>query len=326
MFYFLYGDTPLPIKYEDILKEIRKENPNISTKIFEGSQNEEEQFLEALSINSMFVNKELIILKRAEKIKKLDSLLKMILDFDLSKKEIIITYEEELDSYNRTISPVGKRVLTNAEKLGKVIEARKVNEKKVIDFFIEKELNISEYEAEKLSEILGDDFFKVKNEVEKIKNFLSNEEFSLEKILPILTLTKEYNIKKAIEEFLKTKNFNRLLENLEETKEYMLFIYLIYEELNIILKLNLLKETLIFPKNISYNEFKSKIYPKIKKYFKKSVGYISEYPLFLKLEYTELYEQDFLLKTIENLLKLEYMIKNGKIEEKIGVEKFILSF
>lgn len=326
MFYFIYGDTPLPLKYEEVIDKIKKSNPNIPTKIYDASQGEEENFLESISINSMFVPKELIVFKRAEKSKRLDQLLKIVGEYDLAKKEIVVIYEEELNDYGKAINEVGKKVLTNAEKLGKIIVARKALERKGIDFFIEKELEISEYESEKLSEILGDDFFKVKNEVEKIKNFLNGKTFILEKVLPILSISDEYNLKKLVEDFMIEDNLEILLDYLKKSKEYMLFLYLISEELNMALKLVGLKKSGDLRENISYNDFKGNTYEKLKKYFKNSRGYIREYPIFLKLKYMSLFNEEFLLKKIEKLLMTEFLIKNGGIEESIGIEKFIIEF
>lgn len=326
MFYFIYGDTPLPLKYEELMEKIKKSNPNIPVKVYDVSQGEEESFLESISINSMFVPKELIVLKRAEKNKKLDQLLKIVEEYDLTKKEVVVVYEEELNDYGKAINEVGKKVLTNAEKLGKVVVARKALEKKGIDFFIEKELEISEYEAEKLSEILGDDFFRVKNEVEKIKNFLNGQTFILEKVLPILSISDEYNLKKLVEDFMVEDNMEMLLDYLKKSKEYMLFLYLISEELTFALKLVGLKKSGELRENISYNDFKGNMYEKIKKYFKNSRGYVREYPIFLKLKYMSLFNEQFLLKKIEDFLKVEFLIKNGGIEENIGIEKFIIDF
>ncbi|MGL4785922.1 MAG: hypothetical protein ACRC2Q_03415, partial [Cetobacterium sp.] len=235
-------------------------------------------------------------------------------------------YEEELNDYGKAINEVGKKVLTNAEKLGKIIIARKALEKKGIDFFIEKELEISEYESEKLSEVLGDDFFKVKNEVEKIKSFLNGKTFILEKVLPILSISDEYNLKKLVEDFMIEDNMEVLLDYLKKSKEYMLFLYLISEELNLALKLVNLKKIGELRENISYNDFKGNTYEKLKKYFKNNRGYIREYPIFLKLKYMSLFNEQFLLKKIEKLLKIEFLIKNGGIEENIGIEKFIIDF
>lgn len=326
MFYFIYGDTPLPLKYEELQNEIKKNNINIPIKIYDASLGEEDKFLESLSINSMFDPKELIVLKRGDKSKKLENLLKIILEYDLNKKEVIVLYEEELNDFGKAINEVGKRVLTNAEKLGKTIVARKAVEKRSIQFYIEKELKISEYEAEKVADVLGDDFFKVKNEVDKIKNFLNGDIFILENILPILSISNEYNLKKLVEEFIISDNRLNIIEYLKKTKEYMAFCYLISEELNLALKLVSLKKSGILRENISYNEFKDRNYDKIKKYFRTTRGNMREYPIFLKLKYINLFKEDFLLDKIERILNIEYSIKMGEIEEAIGIERFIIDF
>lgn len=326
MFYFIYGDTPLLLKYEEVLKEIKTKEGELPTKIYDISQGEEESFLQSISINSMFSPKELIILKRVEEIKKLENFLKVVSEYNLSQKEVVLLYEEKLNDYGKATNEVSEKILKIIDELGKKVVARKVLEKKSIDFYIEKELNISEYEAEKLSEILGDDFIKVKNEVEKIKNFIGNEGFILEEVIPILSVSKEYNLKKLVEEFISENKYKELLEYLKMNREYMLFIYLLSDELVTLMKLKELVRLGALRDGITYNSFKGECYSEIKKYFKNSRGYIKEYPLFLKLSLLKKYSSDFLYSKIEELLKIESQIKSGKIEEEIGVEKIIIGF
>lgn len=326
MFYFIYGDTPLFLKYEEILKDIKKREGELPTKVYDVSQGEEEDFLEAISINSMFYSKELIILKRVEEIKKIESFFKIILGYNLSQKEIILLYQEKLNDYGKAINEVSEKVLKIVDELGKKIVARKSLEKKSIDFYIEKELNISEYEAEKLSEILGEDFIKVKNEVEKIKNFIGNGSFVLEEVIPILSVSKEHNLKKLIEEFIEKKEYRELLKYLNVNKEYMLFIYLLSDELITLVKLKELIKLGVVKEGVTYNNFRGENYPEIKKYFKNTRGYMKEYPLFLKLLLLKKYSSDFLCIKIKELLEIETKIKTGRIEEEIGTEKFIIGF
>lgn len=326
MFCFMYGDIPILLRYEEKIEEIKRLNPEIPMKIFDASQGEGEFFLEAISVNSMFSSKELIVLKRAEKIKKLDNLLKIIGEYDLSKKEVIVVYEEELNDFGKAVNEVGKKVLDLAKKNGEVIEARKATEKKALQNYIKKELDISDYNAEILFEMLGDDFFKVKNEVEKIKIFLDDKPFILEEIIPILSVSEEYNLKKLTEEFLNEDNVEKLLNHLKKTKEYMLFLYLLSDELILALKLVSLKKIGEINSHLSYNNFKDGIYENIKKYFKNNRGYMREYPIFLKFKYMDIFEEEFLLKKLEEVLEIEYKIKNGEIEEEIGVEKIIVGF
>lgn len=326
MFYFIYGDKPLLLKYEEVIKEIKKNNENIPMKVYDASQGEEENFLEGISTNSIFSPKELLVLKRSEKIKKLDKFFEIVEKYDHSQKEVVVLYEEFLNDYGKATNEINKKVLSVTEKLGKNISARKKDEKRSLQFYIEKELKISEYESEKLIDILGDDFFKVKNEIEKIKNFIGGEKFDLEKVTPILSVSKEYNLKKIIEDFMENFEIFNLIEFLKINKEYMFVIYLLSEELNLALKLVSLKKMGLISVNQSYNAFKSNSYDEIKKYFKTTRGYTKEYPIFLKLKYADKFSEKFLLSKIDEILKLEYSIKNGKISEELGVEKYLIKF
>lgn len=327
MFYFIYGDTPLPLKVEEQLREIKNENTDIPIKYFDGSQGEdEEKFLESVSTNSMFSPKELLVLRRAEKIKKLDKFLEVVRKYDTFSKIIVVTYEEELNDYDKSINPPGKKVLGVAEKLGKVIEARKATEKRGVQFYIERQLGISDREAEKLVEVIGNDFVKVKNEVEKIRNFIKEDTFILEKVLPILSVSEEYNLKKSVENMMKDGSCDKLLDGLVKNKEYQLFIYIMSEELNLALKIASLKKSGVIKGGVSYNHFKDRVYGDIKKYFRSSWGYMSEYPIFLKLFYGDRYSEEFILEKIEELLMVDYNSKNGNIDMEIGIERFIISF
>lgn len=326
MFYFIYGDTPLPLKYEELIKKIQKENPNIPTQIYDASSGEEQLFLQSISTNSMFIDKELIVLKRAEKYKKLEELLKFVGNYNLIKKEVVMVYEEYLNDYDKPINEVGKRILSKIDKLGKIIVARKKNERKSLQFYIENQLGISETEAIGLFEIIGDDFFKIKNEIEKIKNYLNGDIFILENVLPILSISVEYNVKKLLEDFMLQNNLQIVVDYLEKTREYMLFLHIMSEELNLALKIVALNNSGYLTKNISYKVFKDIYYDNIKKYFKTNRGFMREYPIFLKLKYIGLFSESKLLDLIKKLLETEYLIKTGQIDEKIGIEKFLIEF
>ena len=58
MIYFLHGDTaPLQIKYEEILDEIKSNNPSIPEKIFDASLDEVTQFLTQYLLTLSFLQK-----------------------------------------------------------------------------------------------------------------------------------------------------------------------------------------------------------------------------------------------------------------------------
>lgn len=327
MIYFLHGDTaPLQIKYGEIIDKIKSNNPSIPEKIFDASLDEVTLFFDSISTNSIFSPKELIILKRAEDFKNLDSIAKSLKMYNLAQKEIVIVYEEFLNDYGKIKNPIPKKTLDSFQEIAEIICFRKENEKKAIIFYIQHELNISEYEAEKFVELVGDDFFKVKNEVEKVKSFLDGDSFNLEKIKPLLSINEEYNLKNLIENFLISKNTKDLLHFVSKEKLHNNFIYGIAEELIFYLKLSSLAQDNILNKNISYKKFNEGIFENIKMFFLTDRGYPHPYTLFLKLKNIDIFDEFFLRKKLKELTYLEYSIKSGNLDVEIGVEDYIIGF
>ena len=327
MIYFLHGDTaPLQIKYGEIIDKIKSNNPSIPEKIFDASLDEVTLFFDSISTNSIFSPKELILLKRAEDFKNLDSIAKSLKMYNLAQKEIVIVYEEFLNDYGKIKNPIPKKTLDSFQEIAEIICFRKENEKKAIIFYIQHELNISEYEAEKFVELVGDDFFKVKNEVEKVKSFLDGDSFNLEKVKPLLSINEEYNLKNLIENFLISKNTKDLLHFVSKEKLHNNFIYGIAEELIFYLKLSSLAQDNILNKNISYKKFNEGIFENIKMFFLTDRGYPHPYTLFLKLKNIDIFDEFFLRKKLKELTYLEYSIKSGNLDVEIGVEDYIIGF
>lgn len=327
MIYFLHGDTaPLQIKYGEIIDKIKSNNPSIPEKIFDASLDEVSLFFDSISTNSIFSPKELIILKRAEDFKNLDGIAKSLKMYNLAQKEIVIVYEEFLNDYGKIKNPIPKKTLDSFQEIAEIICFRKENEKKAIIFYIQHELNISEYEAEKFVELVGDDFFKVKNEVEKVKSFLDGDSFNLEKVKPLLSINEEYNLKNLIENFLISKNTKDLLHFVSKEKLHNNFIYGIAEELIFYLKLSSLAQDNILNKNISYKKFNEGMFENIKMFFLTDRGYPHPYTLFLKLKNIDIFDEFFLRKKLKELTYLEYSIKSGNLDVEIGVEDYIIGF
>ena len=327
MIYFLHGDTaPLQIKYGEIIDKIKSNNPSIPEKIFDASLDEVTLFFDSISTNSIFSPKELIILKRAEDFKNLDGIAKSLKMYNLAQKEIVIVYEEFLNDYGKIKNPIPKKTLDSFQEIAEIICFRKENEKKAIIFYIQHELNISEYEAEKFVELVGDDFFKVKNEVEKVKSFLDGDSFNLEKVKPLLSINEEYNLKNLIENFFISKNVKDLLHFVSKEKLHNNFIYGIAEELIFYLKLSSLAQDNILNKNISYKKFNEGIFENIKMFFLTDRGYPHPYTLFLKLKNIDIFDEFFLRKKLKELTYLEYSIKSGNLDVEIGVEDYIIGF
>lgn len=335
MTYFLVGDSsPLQLKYEEVLKEIKTSNVGIKVEYFDFSQNEIEFFIERVSQNSMFQPKEIFVVKRLEKIKKADKFLKIFENFEVSHKEIIFMYEEIFDDYDRRVDEVGsemsnkkKKLLETFSKIGKLILARSENQKKINIFYIMENLKIDEKSSTELLEIIGTDFFIIKNEIEKIKIYLGNDNYSLEKIYPILTKTNDYNINKLLEKFISNLSLENLLEVLEKDKLYLKFIHSLFSEILLLYKLKILEKNNRINLNISYNDFKI-IYPNIEKFFLNefTMRPIHSYQIFLKIKNAKFYKIDFLKKIIGEIGEVEYRIKSGETQPEIEVPLFLMNF
>lgn len=327
MIYLLYGDSaPLQIKYEELLNKIKGEFPGIKEQIFDCSQNEITSFFDVIASNSMFSPHELVILKRAEEYKNLVDIAKSLKLYNLSQKDIIIVYEEFLNDYGKPTNEIGKKILNAFEDIAEIICYRKENEKNMTALYIQDSLNISSSEAQDLIDLVGDDFFKIKNEIAKIQNFLDGERYSLTKVKPILSLNQENNLKKLIEVFLISHENENLIEYIRQEKIYSLFIYSISEELMLLQKLLILIKEGKFNKNTSYNTFKDKIYEDIKQYFTNDRGFLHPYVIFLKIKNAQTFELDLVNEKLEDLLNLEYNIKTGNCDIDIETEAFILNF
>ena len=82
-----------------------------------------------------------------------------------------------------------------------------IKESKATLNYVKQNLNITEKDAKNFIELLGDDYYHIKNETNKVANFLEGQPYSFEKIKNLISIDKDYNMKDLIENFLKTKNF-----------------------------------------------------------------------------------------------------------------------
>lgn len=327
MVYLLYGDSaPLQIKYEELINKIKGEFPGIKEQIFDASLNEITNFFDAVASNSMFSPHELVVLKRAEDYKNLVEVAKSLKLYNLSQKDVIIVYEEFLNDYGKPTNEIGKKILNAFEDIAEIICYRKENERNMTTLYIQENLNVSPSEAQDLMDLVGDDFFKIKNEIAKIQNFLDGERYSLAKVKPILSLNQESNLKKLIEVFLISQESTNLIEYIRQEKIYPLFIYSISEELMLFQKLLYLLRDGKFDKRTSYNNFKDRVYEDIKQYFANDRGYMHPYVIFLKIKNVQNFDLSLVNEKLEDILNIEYQVKSGNIDVEIEIETFILNF
>lgn len=318
MIYFIGGLQNREFKYFDTLKKIREENPGITESFFDADIKEEEKFLEKISFNSIFSTEELVVLRRAEKLKDLEKTLSYITELDLNKKEVVIDYGRE---DGKIPAKLNKKLesLKKEKKMEVFLFLKEDN--KDIKKYIQEELEITSSEADILLEMIGKNPFKVRNEVDKIKVYLNGEKFEIGKIRNIVSIQKEYRIYEMTENIFSGKA-QEVIDYLETTKEYMGILYQLYNELEIMYKLSSLKES---GKSISgqYNAFKAQ-YEEIKEVFKSNGRIPNYYSVFKKIEKLRKYSNRNLKKLVFRCWEIEKDIKIGKMGMDTGVELLIM--
>lgn len=318
MIYFIGGKKQREFKYFEILEKIRKENVGISESFFDVDLKENEQFLEKININSIFLSQELVVLKRAEKLKNIEEILKYIANLEIVNKEIIIDYDKEDGKFGAKL----KKLLDELEKNRKmkVFLFQKETEEEIRAYIVN-ELGINGRDLALLLEMIGNNPFKVRNEVEKIKVFLNGEKFDIEKIKNVVSVEKEYRIYEMTRNIL-LNNPADVMRYLEQKKEYMGILYSLYSELETMYKISSLKKRgRKFSKN--YNTFKME-FEEIKEVFKSNNRIPNSYVIFKKLELEQNYTNLNLKKLVFRCWEIEREIKTGKIEIETGVEILIM--
>ena len=319
MIYFIGGKKQREFKYFEILEKIRKENVGISESFFDADLKENEKFLEKININSIFSSQELVVLKRAEKLKNIEEILKYIANLEIVNKEIVIDYDKEDGKFGaklkRLLDELGKN------KKMKVFLFQKETEEEIRAYVID-ELEINGgRDLALLLEMIGNNPFKVRNEVAKIKIFLNGEKFDIEKIKNVVSVEKEYRIYEMTRNILLNKPAD-VMGYLEQKKEYMGILYSLYSELETMYKISSLKKRgRKFSKN--YNTFKME-FEEIKEVFKSNNRIPNSYVIFKKLELEQNYTNLNLKKLVFRCWEIEREIKTGKIEMETGVEILIM--
>ena len=318
MIYFIGGKKQREFKYFEILEKIRKENVGISESFFDVDLKENEQFLEKININSIFSSQELVVLKKAEKLKNIEEILKYIANLEIVNKEIVIDYDKKDGKFGAKL----KKLLDELEKNRKmkVFLFQKETEEEIRAYIVN-ELGINGRDLALLLEMIGNNPFKVRNEVEKIKVFLNGEKFDIEKIKNVVSVEKEYRIYEMTRNIL-LNNPADVMRYLEQKKEYMGILYSLYSELETMYKISSLKKRgRKFSRN--YNAFKME-FEEIKEVFKSNNRIPNSYVIFKKLELEQNYTNLNLKKLVFRCWEIEREIKTGKIEMETGVEILIM--
>lgn len=321
MNYLIIGDSTTELVYEDLFSKLILETPNIFKKTFDASLKEEELFFQSISINSMFGGKELLILKRAEKIDKIWNFFKAMNNFNILNKDIIIIYNSSLNEFGKEIKPFPKKARKEIEGNFKLIEVSDKDGNTTINYIMNN-LNVDKLTAIKFKDMVGGELSVLRQEIHKMNNFLEGEVFSFEKVINVLTLSKEYNTFDMVKEVLQGKKENTLL-HLKKSKEYSFFLNILMGELLNLLKLSVLFEEGAIKSTRNYNSFKV-AFENNKNLFKNKRGFSHPYVIFLKLPLIERFDSVMLQKYLNKVLDIETKFKSGNGELDIMLETFIL--
>lgn len=314
MIYTIVGDQLREIEYDNIIKKIKSSFPNIQEKIYDAAQGEGDLFLSSIQSNSMFANKELLILKRAENLSPLSDLFQTLSLFNFENKEIIIDIEKKGNNF-------GKKAETLAKNIGKVFQVANNPKSDLLIEYIEKELNIDGRDAFQLKSMLGSDINLIKNEIEKIKLFLANEAFDINKVKNIISIKEEYNIFQIIDKLVKG-NKEDAFNYIQANGNTHLFLYNLAQEFKNILRLKLLYKGGKIKINNNYNSFMLS-YNENKEDFRTAKSYLHPYGAFKKLENLKYYNIERLKEILYLILDTEFKIKSGYADEKILIDLLI---
>ncbi|WP_156285713.1 DNA polymerase III subunit delta [Oceanivirga salmonicida] len=287
MIYYVTGLNSRAVKIEEIMKEFT------DIKVYDAYIKEEyEQFIESITNQSLFSTNELIILKRAEKIKSMKELISFLAKFNDDNKSIIVDYFCEYKNKNPYLKDFEKM---NANIIN--IE----DSKQLIENYIQENLKISKKDMQDLIELIGTDYNHVKNEIYKY-NTVINGEFSFDKVKDLISISSDKKIFDIVDDIMyKNTKFNDIPTNL-----YMPIIYSLYKEFEILHKLHNLKLSLDYNKfKDEFNEYKE-IFP------------MSYYPIYLRNKKIINFSKKSCFKILLDLNKYETMIKQGKIDDKLA--------
>ncbi len=317
MFYFICGTESRELKYLEILDDIKKKNPGIQEFAFDVALKEDDKFFEKLNFNSIFGGKEILVLKRAEKLGNIEEVLTLVSNVEMDSKYVIIDFHTEGSKKN-------DKLFTLLDEISKKTETKVIKteeDEKNLSNYVKENLKTDTKETQRLLSLIGENPFKVKNEVEKIKSFLGDEPYDFEKIKSMISVQKEYFIYECVEKTIKGEIFE-VMEYLKKTKEYMGFLYSMYGEVETLLKLLELEDE-GFRLRGDYNSFKSE-YEKIKKYFYVNKRPAHPYAVFNKYKNLKKFSRKKLRRLSYKCWEIEKDIKTGRLPMDIGVEALVM--
>ncbi len=256
------------------------------------------EFLSELNAGSLFSEPTLLILRNANKIKDINNVIKNINSNNFTDKDIIVDYETNKE--NKKL----KDLLINFE-IHEILDDRE--NKNILIKYIQERLKCSTKDSNNLIEIIGQDFYSIKNEIDKIDTYLNGNEFSFDNIKPVLSKNTNFFIFNLTEDILNKKDVTFPI------KEHMALLASLSNDFEIMYKLHLLDI-----KNISYNNFKSQY--ENHKFFRN----LNPYYVFKKIQFLKNFTKNRTKELIDLSFEVDFKIKTGLLPLEDGVESYIL--
>ncbi|WP_064579962.1 DNA polymerase III subunit delta [Streptobacillus moniliformis] len=291
MNYFISGKSARKIYIDNILN-----NSDKNKMYFD--ENTVSEFLSELNAGSLFSEPTILILKNANKVKDINNVIKNVNLNTFNDKDVIIDYEANKE--NKKI----KELLNNFE-VHEILDDRE--NKNVLIKYIQERLKCNSKDSNNILEIIGQDFYSLKNEIDKICSYLNGEEFSFDNIKPILSKNTNFFIFNLTEDILNKKMIEFPI------KEHMALLSSLSNDFEIMYKLHILDI-----KNINYNNFKSQY--ENHKFFKN----LNPYYVFKKIQFLKNFSKDRTKELISLSFETDLKIKTGLLPLEDGVEAYIL--
>ncbi|CAM3163726.1 DNA polymerase III subunit delta [Streptobacillus ratti] len=291
MNYFISGKSARKIYIDNILN-----NSDKNKMYFD--ENTVSEFLSELNAGSLFSEPTILILKNANKVKDINNVIKNVNLNTFNDKDVIIDYEASKE--NKKI----KELLNNFE-VHEILDDRE--NKNVLIKYIQERLKCNSKDSNNILEIIGQDFYSLKNEIDKICSYLNGEEFSFDNIKPILSKNTNFFIFNLTEDILNKKMIEFPI------KEHMALLSSLSNDFEIMYKLHILDI-----KNINYNNFKSQY--ENHKFFKN----LNPYYVFKKIQFIKNFSKDRIKELILLSFETDLKIKTGLIPLEDGIESYIL--
>ena len=234
-FFLLYGKNE-GLKTECINEILKKNDGKIFNYDEKQIKDEIENFYENILAGSLFENSKIIIINRASD--KIVEIIQDTIDRNITNTKIIINAGVlETKSKLRTLFEKNQDLICiptypdNSDTLTKLCA----------DFFKKENISISQQNINLIVEKCNEDRNNLKNELNKIKNYLTNKKkISSNEILKIINLSENYELTKLIDNCLaknKIKIMNILNENNYNTDDCIIILRTFLSKAKRILKL-----------------------------------------------------------------------------------------